>query len=89
MWELTKRITLITSSVLSKVEPEPDLSTGSGSDKKVPAPTSSGSDQLRLRLRLRNTAPEDANPDTRGKTAKVKTEKIKLSSLFNIFFVVL
>ena len=36
MWELTKRISLRTSSVLSKVEPEPDLNTGS--DQKVPAP---------------------------------------------------
>ena len=36
MWELTKRISLRTLSVLSKVEPEPDLSTGS--DQKVPAP---------------------------------------------------
>ena len=41
MWELTKRISLRTSSVLSKVEPEPDLYTGSGSDHKVPAPTGS------------------------------------------------
>ena len=39
VWKLTKRISLRTSSVLSKVEPEPDLYTGSGSDQKVPAPT--------------------------------------------------
>ena len=32
MWELTKRISLRISSVLSKVEPEP------GDDQKVPAP---------------------------------------------------
>ena len=40
MWELTKRIpvSLRTSSVLSKVEPEADLNTGYGSDQKVPAP---------------------------------------------------
>ena len=38
MWELTKRMSLRTSSVLSKVEPEPDLLTGSGSDQKVPTP---------------------------------------------------
>ena len=38
MWELTKRISLRTLSVLSKVEPEPDLHTGSGFDQKVPAP---------------------------------------------------
>ena len=38
MWELTKRISLRTLSVLSKVEPEPDLSTGSGSGQKVPTP---------------------------------------------------
>ena len=44
MWELTKRILLRISSVLSKVEPEPDLC--SGSDKKVPAPTGSGSATL-------------------------------------------
>ena len=37
MWELTKRISLRTSSVLSKVEPEPDLNTGS--DQKVPVAT--------------------------------------------------
>ena len=37
MWELTKRISLRISSVLSKVEPEPDLNTGYGSDQKVPA----------------------------------------------------
>ena len=35
MWELTKRISLRTSSVFSKVEPEPDLHTGF--DQKVPA----------------------------------------------------
>ena len=46
MWELTKRISLRTSSVLSKVEPEPDLYTGSGSDQKVPAPTGAGSATL-------------------------------------------
>ena len=38
MCELTKRISLKISSVLSKVDPEPDLCTGSGSDQKVPAP---------------------------------------------------
>ena len=37
MWELAKRISLRTSSVLSKVEPEPDLNTGS--DQKVPVAT--------------------------------------------------
>ena len=42
MWELTKRIFLRTSSVLSKVEP--DLYTGS--DQKVLAPTGSGSAAL-------------------------------------------
>ena len=47
MWELIKRISLRTWSVLSKVEPEPDLYTGS--DQKVPAPTK--------KYRLRNTAP--------------------------------
>ena len=36
MSELTKRISLKISSVLSKVEPEPDLYTGS--EQKVPAP---------------------------------------------------
>ena len=38
MWELTKRISLRISSVLSKVEPEPepDLYTSPGSDQKVP-----------------------------------------------------
>ena len=41
MWEITKRISLRTWSVLFKVEPEPDLFTGFGSDQKVPAPTSS------------------------------------------------
>ena len=35
MWELTKRISLWISSVLSSVEPEPDLCTAS--DQKVPA----------------------------------------------------
>ena len=44
MWDLTKRKSLRTTSVLSKVEPEPDLSTGS--DQKVPAPTDSGSATL-------------------------------------------
>ena len=44
MWELTKRILLRISSVLSQGEPEPDLY--SGSDKKVPAPTGSGSATL-------------------------------------------
>ena len=33
MWELTKRLSLRTSSGLSKVEPEPDFYTGSGSDR--------------------------------------------------------
>ena len=41
MWELTKRISLRTSSVLSKVEPEPDLYTGSD-----PKSTGSGSATL-------------------------------------------
>ena len=36
MWELTKRISLRISSVLSEMEPEPDLYTGS--DQKIPAP---------------------------------------------------
>ena len=40
MWELTKRISLRTSAVLSKVEPDPDLYT-------TPAPTK--------KYRLRNT----------------------------------
>ena len=39
MWELSKRISLRSSSVLSKVEPEPDLYTGS--DQNAPAPTGS------------------------------------------------
>ena len=38
MWELTKRISLRISSVLSMVEPEPDLRNSSGSEKKVPVP---------------------------------------------------
>ena len=42
MWKLTKRISLRTSSVLPKVEPEPDLYTGSF--QKVP--TGSGSATL-------------------------------------------
>ena len=49
MWELTKRITLRISSVLSMVKPEPDLCTGSSSDQKVPAPTGSGSATLPAR----------------------------------------
>ena len=44
MWKLTKRISLRTSSVLCKVEPEPVLYTGSG--QKVPAPNGSGSATL-------------------------------------------
>ena len=52
MWELTKRISLRTSFVLSKVETEPDLKTGSGSDQKVPAPTSSGSATLHMDMSL-------------------------------------
>ena len=38
MWKLTKRISLRTSSVLPKVEPELDLYAGFSSDQKVPTP---------------------------------------------------
>ena len=44
MLEQTERISLRTSTVVSKVEP--DLHTGSGSDQNVPAPTGSGSATL-------------------------------------------